>query len=53
MVCSVHLSGHIERRSLAEAGNLLIFAFLEREGMPVHGPLLLRPDEGIIVKLGT
>ena len=34
-------------------GKLLLSSYLDREGGRVSGPLLLRPDEGVIVKLST
>jgi hypothetical protein len=34
-------------------GSILLSTYLDREGKSVTGPFLLRPDEGVIVKLRT
>ncbi|MFL6797552.1 MAG: hypothetical protein ACJ8F3_09095 [Xanthobacteraceae bacterium] len=32
-------------------GTLLLTTHLDREALPVRGPMLLGPDEGVIIKL--
>jgi len=39
--------------TLPGPGKLLLSTCLDREGTSVSGALLLRPDEGVIIKLGA
>jgi alpha-glucosidase len=47
-------TAHEPRKLVWEGqGTLLISTCLERQGAQLQGPLLLGPDEGIVLKLGT
>jgi alpha-glucosidase len=45
---------HQPRRfTLPSPGKLLLSTCLDRDGAALSGPMLLRPDEGVIIKLGA
>jgi alpha-glucosidase len=45
---------HQPRRfAFAASGKLLLSTYLDQDGMPVSDALLLRADEGVIIRLGA
>jgi alpha-glucosidase len=51
-IVALNLSHEVRRIDLADGGNIALSTHLDRKNMAVVGSLLLRPDEGVIIRRG-